>query len=146
MLLDRQLGKESKHTHQIDTTESSRRSADGYEFYGGTAANDFSLVHDDGRFDSVLPPSPMSGHLHTAYATQFGDHTIAPPHPANLKVEDSVPDYMLEIRQQPQHARVALGKDKGVCNSGRGALCLFERWQKKHEGLCAACSAMIHHK
>lgn len=54
----------------------------------------------------------MSGHLHTAYATQFGDHTIAPP-PAGIKVEDSVPDYMLEIRQQPQHARVALGKDKG---------------------------------
>ncbi|KAL1898189.1 hypothetical protein Sste5346_003595 [Sporothrix stenoceras] len=53
----------------------------------------------------------MSGHLHTAYATQFGDHTIAPP-PAAIKVEDSVPDYMLEIRQQPQHARVALGKDK----------------------------------
>ncbi|KIH92564.1 developmental regulator [Sporothrix brasiliensis 5110] len=53
----------------------------------------------------------MSGHLHTAYATQFGDHAIAPPSAA-IKVEESVPDYMLEIRQQPQHARVALGKDK----------------------------------
>ncbi|EFX01338.1 developmental regulator [Grosmannia clavigera kw1407] len=52
----------------------------------------------------------MSENFHP-YST-FGDHTIPHLPVAPIKIEDSVPDYMLEIRQQPQHARVALGKDK----------------------------------
>lgn len=88
---------------------------------------------------SLSPPS-MSSHLqsYTPYAdTSHGFSNITPvssinsisnigsignignsfstqqqqPPPLNPKEEDA-PDYMLEIRQQPQHARVALGKDK----------------------------------
>ncbi|EPE03863.1 developmental regulator [Ophiostoma piceae UAMH 11346] len=73
-----------------------------------------------------LSPSSMSSHLHTY--THFADtshnfnninNSINNINNINSNInihqplkEDDVPDYMLEIRQQPRHARVALGKDK----------------------------------
>ena len=100
------------------------------------------LVCEDARFDrfgpAVLPspppslslsPSSMSSHLHTY--THFADtshnysnlnnsfNNISNTNSSNSNIsihqplkEDDVPDYVLEIRQQPQHARVAMGKDK----------------------------------
>ncbi|CAK7265864.1 hypothetical protein SEPCBS57363_001798 [Sporothrix epigloea] len=41
---------------------------------------------------------------------QSGGHTIAPA--PIIEAEGNVPDYVLEMCQQPQHARVALGKEK----------------------------------
>ncbi|CAK7272446.1 hypothetical protein SEPCBS119000_005129 [Sporothrix epigloea] len=55
----------------------------------------------------------MSEHLFATYPTLFETHCNSPLPPA-IDAESSVPDYVLEICQQPRYTRVSLGKENGA--------------------------------
>lgn len=92
------------------------------DVYNSTTASYVLLLCNEDYIGSILLLSSMSKHLFTAYSMQFRGHKIAPA--SIIEAEGNVPDYVLEMCQQPRHARVALGKEKGAlctCMSSAGS-------------------------